>query len=192
MFIVIEGLDGSGKSTISRELSKIIGAELLSTPGAKFSKLREQLDEIYRYNYQARQLFYMSTVVNTSDQVRQLLAQERSVIVDRYWASTQVYHRWKSENKHFQLPEIEDYILRPDITVFLNLPFEQRKKRLFDRTMLTAEDNLTLNQSADWELKKLYDDFRNRDIVGNWISIDANKPVNDVISEIYTRLFETP
>ena len=191
MFIVIEGLDGAGKSTIARELAEVISAELLSTPGVKFNNIRSEIDEIYKDNHQARQLFYMSTVVSMSEQVRELISQGKNVIVDRYWISTQVYHQWKSENKHFELTEVEKHILRPDVTLFLDLSFEQRKKRLMSRKNITLEDNLTLEKSSDEKLNKLYSELANTNIAGRWLSIKADVAVCDVVKNICAELYGT-
>jgi dTMP kinase len=95
MFIVIEGLDGVGKSTIAKALAAEIDAVILTTPGDKFSRIRNELELIYKDSPQARQLFYMSTVVTAANDVRELIAKGKNVIVDRYWLSTQVYHHWK-------------------------------------------------------------------------------------------------
>ena len=40
MFIVIEGLDGTGKSTIAKTLATALNAELLATPDASLKKAR--------------------------------------------------------------------------------------------------------------------------------------------------------
>ena len=58
MFIVIEGLDGSGKSTVSKYLAEKLNAKLLTTPGAGFKEVRKQLDTVFEHNTKARQLFY--------------------------------------------------------------------------------------------------------------------------------------
>ncbi len=190
MFIVIEGLDGAGKSTIATALAEAIGAELLSTPGKKFNNIREQIDSIYQDNHQARQLFYMSTVVSISEQVRELINKGENVIVDRYWLSTQVYHWWKSNNNHFELIDVANSILIPDITIYLNLPLEQRKNRLRERKNNSLEDNLTLTKSADNELNKLYWQLSTTSISGRWLSIKADAAVDEVVKSICTELYE--
>jgi dTMP kinase len=191
MFIVIEGLDGAGKSTIAKALGEAMGAEVLSTPGKNFNNIREQIDRIYHNNHQARQLFYMSTVVSVSEQVRELVNKEKNVIVDRYWLSTQVYHQWKSENNHFELIDVANMILIPDITIYLHLPLDQRKNRLSERKNNTLEDNQTLTKSADKELNNLYSQFGNTSISGRWVNINVNAAVDDIVKNICTELYES-
>jgi thymidylate kinase len=190
MFIVIEGLDGVGKSTITKVLAKEIDAVMLATPGDKFNSMRSELELIYKDNHQARQLFYMSTVVSISEQVRDLISKGKNVIVDRYWLSTQVYHQWKSENHHFELPDVEKSVLRPDITLYLQLPLEQRKNRLLSRNGNTAEDNLTIIDTTDTELNNLYLRYSSTSIAGHWVSINTGATVDEIIKNIGTELKE--
>tara|TARA_B100000809_G_C15013904_1_gene485968 strand:+ start:243 stop:842 length:600 start_codon:yes stop_codon:yes gene_type:complete len=190
MFIVIEGLDGVGKSTITKVLAKEIDAVMLATPGDKFNSMRSELELIYKDNHQARQLFYMSTVVSISEQVRDLISKGKNVIVDRYWLSTQVYHQWKSENHHFELLDVEKSVLRPDITLYLQLPLEQRKKRLLSRNGNTAEDNHTIIDTTDTELNNLYLRYSSTSIAGHWVSINTGATVDEIIKNIGTELKE--
>ncbi|CED59517.1 Thymidylate kinase-dTMP kinase [Moritella viscosa] len=190
MFIVIEGLDGVGKSTITKALATAIDAVVLTTPGDNFKGIRDQLEVIYQDNHQARQLFYMSTVVSISEQVRDLISKGKNVIVDRYWLSTQVYHHWKSDNSHFELLDVEKTLLVPDITLYLELSLEQRKKRLSGRTVNTVEDNLTLTETVDTELNNLYDQYSNASITGRWLHVDANATIADIVKTICNKLQE--
>ena len=190
MFIVIEGLDGVGKSTITKALATAINAVVLTTPGDKFKGIRDQLEVIYQDNHQARQLFYMSTVVSISEQVRDLISKGKNVIVDRYWLSTQVYHHWKSDNSHFELLDVEKTLLAPDITLYLELPLDQRKKRLAGRTVNTVEDNLTLTETVDTELNNLYAQYSNASITGRWLRVDANATIADIVKTICNELQE--
>ncbi|MDO6611378.1 deoxynucleoside kinase [Shewanella sp. 1_MG-2023] len=190
MFIVIEGLDGVGKSTISAALAEALNTELLSTPGDKFRNVRNELDDIFRDNHQARQLFYTSTVVSIAEDIRQLIKDGKSVVVDRYWLSTQVYHHWKSEGNHFELLELKKSLLKPDVTIYLELSLAQRENRLIERNDSNSEDNLTLSEKADDELRQLYSDYSIDEVTGCFLSVDANKNVNELVLHICKLLKE--
>jgi thymidylate kinase len=190
MFIVIEGLDGVGKSTVTKALATAINAVVLTTPGDKFKGIRDQLEVIYHDNHQARQLFYMSTVVSISEQVRELISKGNHVIVDRYWLSTQVYHHWKSGHKHFELADVEKSLLVPDVTLYLELPLEQRRKRLSARKGNTVEDNLTLTETVDTELHNLYIKHSSTGITGRWLRVDTSAEIADIVKTICNELQE--
>lgn len=190
MFIVIEGLDGVGKSTIAKALAKKIDAAILATPGDEFHNIRNDVELIYQDNYQSRQLFYMSTVVRVSEQARELINKGKNVIVDRYWLSTQVYHQWKSGNNHFVFPDIEKSVLTPDVTLYLQLPLKQRKKRLLSRSDNTEEDNLTIDEATDIELNNLYLHYSETSIAGHWVSVNTDATVENIIKNICNELEE--
>ncbi len=156
MFIVIEGLDGTGKSTTAKALAEALDGKFLTTPLDKFKEVRPELEDIYGEESLARQLFYASTAVCSSNRVVEELAQNGCVVIDRYWLSTQVYHSWRTGGAHFLLPEVENSILKPDLTVYLNISLDERIKRLGGRTDNTEEDRLTMDIEANKQLNKLY------------------------------------
>ena len=45
MFIVLEGIDGSGKTTVCQLLSNKINAQIYKTPSWPFSDLRDVIDK---------------------------------------------------------------------------------------------------------------------------------------------------
>ena len=73
IFVVFEGLDGTGKSTCARLVAERLGAELLTTPSPEVRRYRDDLIECYAGSQEAAQLFYLSTVFAASDQIRGLL-----------------------------------------------------------------------------------------------------------------------
>ncbi|MFL9765111.1 dTMP kinase [Vibrio cyclitrophicus] len=190
MFIVIEGLDGSGKSTVSKHLAKKLNAKLLTTPGADFKDTRKQLDAVFSNNSKARQLFYMATVLNVADEAQSLITSGKNVVVDRYWLSTQVYHCWMSNGQHYTLQEVESELLTPDLTVFLDLPMYERNKRINNRKNCTIEDSKTLTLTANEELRNLYQQMSDSQPVGQWFQVDARQDVESIIVTIKSKVNE--
>lgn len=184
MFIVIEGLDGCGKSTVAQHLSKKLEAVLLTTPGSDFKDIRSHLDMIFSNNIKARQLFYMASVFKVSKEVKELKELGRHVVVDRYWLSTQVYHRWMSNDTYLELHEVEGELLKPDLTVYLDLPLDERNKRIEARNGNTREDMQTLTQQADNELRDYYEQMCDSEPVGKWLKVDASKDIYTIVDTI--------
>ncbi|AWY01096.1 hypothetical protein A8139_14740 [Marinomonas primoryensis] len=184
MLIVIEGLDGVGKSTIAKALSTRLNADFLSTPDPSLREARKIIDKEYDDTPLARQLFYTSSVVHLSEKIKHLKEQGKVAVVDRYWLSTQVYHSWKCGGLHFQLSEVVNQIQQPDFTVYLTLPLSIRNARLQSREDNSIEDELTLSKDTDRWLDSAYQLFKTTKIAGHWIEIDASGEVNRIVDEI--------
>ncbi|EJN3357164.1 dTMP kinase [Vibrio alginolyticus] len=184
MFIVIEGLDGSGKSTVSKHLAEKLNAKLLTTPGAGFKEVRKQLDTVFEHNPKARQLFYMATVLNVASEAQRFIDSGHNVVVDRYWLSTQVYHHWMSNGQCYTLDEVESELLAPDLTVYLDLPVDERIARINNRNYCTREDKQTLTEQANDGLRSLYIGTCDGKPVGKWLMVDASQSVNSIVDNI--------
>lgn len=183
-FIVIEGLDGTGKSTTAKALAKALEGTALNTPLDKFKEVRPELEDIYAEDSYGRQLFYASTAIASSDQVKAELANAPAVVLDRYWLSTQVYHSWRTQGAHFQLLEVENMLLKPDLTVYLELPLEERVKRLGGRSDNTDEDRQTMALAANKKLNDLYHAYSDSPCVGKWLTVDASLSTDEIVDQV--------
>jgi dTMP kinase len=135
-FIVLEGIDGAGKSTVSRELALAIGAKLYRTPPPGFSSTRRTIDE--NAQLLSRFLFYLSSVVYASEAI-QVLLQKRHVVCDRYLVTTVAYHRAMGLKLNWDIEELN--LVKPDFTFFLELADErERQRRLRERKRYTSTD----------------------------------------------------
>lgn len=135
--IVVEGLDGTGKSTLAGALARHLGAELLRTPPAELATVRSSIDAALDQSPVARQLFYAATVVLASDRARSLLAEGRSVVVDRYWFSTLAYASVRADA--VDLAFMDGGLRRPDVTVYLHVDEATRWERVLTRGATPAD-----------------------------------------------------
>ena len=88
LFIVVEGTDGTGKSSISQELAKCLNAKYYRCPPKIIIPLRKFADgSPYLFRY----LYYLIGNFIAQHEIRSLL-KHSSVICDWYVFSTIAYH----------------------------------------------------------------------------------------------------
>ncbi|MFP4025514.1 MAG: dTMP kinase [Thiohalospira sp.] len=168
-FIVIEGLDGSGKSTQISNLKKYleqhnIDYEYLHFPRtdsriygdliARF--LRGELGDIESVNPYLIALIYAGDRNDAKELISSWLSIGKLVIVDRYVYSNIAFQcaKLKSEKEKealsFWIKDLEyNYfkIPRPDLNIFLNVPFEFTKSNL--TKVRNGDDRSYLNGKVD-------------------------------------------
>lgn len=178
-FIVIEGLDGSGKSTQLKKLKNYLEQnnilyEYLHFPRtdsriygdliARF--LRGELGDINTVNPYLIALIYAGDRNDAKEMIKKWLSENKLVIVDRYVYSNIAFQcaklksgkektklsRWIKdlEYNYFNLP-------RPDLNIFLNVPFEFTKQNLTKER--NGDDREYLNGKEDIHEKDI--DFQN-------------------------------
>ena len=128
--IVIEGLDGVGKTTLSKGLAAAMGATWLTTPSEELRAFREPFDRAYQDDPECSQLFYAASVlaVGREAERRRMVG---DVIVDRYWSSTCAYAA--SRGSRLELGEVERLLPAADLTIVVELDEEERWRRLCNR-----------------------------------------------------------
>lgn len=139
MFIVITGLDGSGTSTIAEKLHKLdAGSILLHTPSNEYEGRKIIDTSVYNISTMAHYLYYLSSVSYTSDYIKKYIdINTTNVYCVRYLIDTVVSHRVAG------LDIVQDYstynLLEPDMTIFVKLDEDERKKRIDIRGKSTLD-----------------------------------------------------
>ena len=144
--IVVEGLDGVGKSTLSRGLAAALGAALRTTPSEALRAHRAPFDAAYAELPAASQLFYAATVVAAAAEADALRATGRDVLFDRYWCTTRAYAR--AAGSPLDLDEVEAILPPADITLLVDLPEAERCRRLEVRGATAMDRASILRQAA--------------------------------------------
>lgn len=171
MFIVIEGLDGAGKSTQVALMRRFFeeryakAVEYLHFPRfdapvygdlvARF--LRGELGALEAVNPYLVALIYAGDRQEAAPMIRDWLAAGKVVIVDRYVYSNIAYQCAKMENTAAQRQELKQWILsleyehnaipRPDLSLFLDVPFAFTEKKLTEQR--SGDDRSYLNGKQD-------------------------------------------
>jgi dTMP kinase len=168
-FIVIEGVDGVGKTTVATELAARLGAVYFRTPSIGVESfrmcptqqnnmsLREYVDTQAYCAPKMRFAFYVFAVLEASMHISRLL-QENSVVCDRYLSSTLAYHRVLSpELAVADLSWAQSII--PDLEVLLDVSDDsvhlQRLRSHPLKSDRALEQNFGFLQSVKLEYRRL-------------------------------------
>jgi dTMP kinase len=151
-FIVIEGLDGSGKSTQLKLLREYLQKKSIRFKYLHFPRLEEgiygkliarflrgEMGANDRVDPYLVALIFAGDRTEAASQIRGWIDQGYQVIVDRYVYSNIAFQCAKLNNTG-EKEQLRDWILRfeyehnqlpkPDINLYLNVPFEFTKKQL--------------------------------------------------------------
>ena len=170
MFIVLEGVDGSGKSTQIANLQRMFAERGISTEYLHFPRfdapyfgdliarfLRGELGSIEQVDPYVVALLYAEDRRDAAKMIRGWIAEGKVVICDRYVYSNIGYQcakmatveereklrKWilSLEYDYFDVP-------RPDVSIFLDVPFAFTERKL-TQEVRTGDDRDYLNGQKD-------------------------------------------
>ncbi len=169
MFIVLEGLDGAGKSTQIKKLRDMFAERGVASEYVHFPRfdapiygdliarfLRGELGSVEQVDPYIVALLYAGDRADMAPQIRKWQEEGKVVIVDRYVYSNIGYQCAKIADKEARL-RLNDWILnleyevnripRPDVSLFLDVPFAFTEKRLTEQR--EGDDRSYLNGASD-------------------------------------------
>ena len=157
-FIVIEGLDATGKSTLAEKLAERLDATLLRCPARLEAPELSKCDLRSHFDGRPpaqRRAYYRAMNLIASEQAEGAL-HNGHVVMDRYWTSTVAFavldddlhldREWQGRYP----PEFR----KPDAVILLTVDEENRSKRMYDR-----------GEPTTGEEQKLAADFARREAV---------------------------
>ena len=169
MFIVLEGLDGAGKSTQIKKLREMFAERGIESEYVHFPRfdapvygdliarfLRGELGSVEQVDPYIVALLYAGDRADMAPQIRKWQAEGKVVIVDRYVYSNIGYQCAKIADKEARerlrqwILELEygyNAIPRPDVSLFLDVPFAFTKSRLTEQR--EGDDRSYLNGATD-------------------------------------------
>ena len=186
VFIVIEGLDGSGKTTqanlLARKLEKTHKVLLTAEPslGKIGSFIREDcLYEDKRLPTEAEALLFAADrIEHMYSEVKPALDVGKLVICDRYIYSSLAYQGNAGLSLEW-IKTINARALQPDFSVFIDVPPERVIERL-QRKKSVMETFETQQKVREVYLKYV--------TKGELVQIDGDKPKDAVAEELYTKV----
>ncbi|KAJ8918426.1 hypothetical protein NQ315_008123 [Exocentrus adspersus] len=152
--IVLEGLDGSGKTSMTKCLARKLKAQKWRTPPESISHLRNVFDD----NAVLRTAFYSLGNYIAALEV-QLILRNEPVVMDRFWHSTAAYaiaqavqdepNKYKMPPKGHEIYRWPNDLLKPDISILLEVSEAARLERHSRRETYTPQEDL-LKSSEDF------------------------------------------
>ena len=194
-FIVIEGIDGAGKTTQIELLAEKLRTEgrkvhVTAEPTASVSGglLRDALGGISnRTACEMAALFVLDRIFHNVNPggINAMLEKGIDVICDRYYYSSLAYQGSQTDfewvkNMNLGCPEIRT----PDLCIFLDLAPEESLKRISkDRTTTEIYEKLDVLQSVRDRFFKVFDILKDSD------NIKIIDTTGDTIDEVAEKIF---
>ena len=177
-FIVIEGLDGSGKTTqaklLTAKLSRSHNAVYTADPShgkiGVFIRNRCLYSEKRLSSTTEALLFAADRIEHVENEIKPALANEKLVVCDRYVYSSLAYQGSANLSVDW-IAEINKHALKPDLAIFIDVTPEKVLQRLHRRR--SVMENLETQQ----KVRNVYLQFVEK---GDLRRIDGDKPMDEV------------
>lgn len=196
IFIVIEGIDGAGKSTQAKLLAKWFerrGYDVVLTKeptDTAFGKLirklvltggREGIIDGAKISHEAEALLFAA---DRAEHVKKLIEPSikagKVVISDRYFYSSLAY-QWARGLDLEWLINLNKFAIRPDLVILLDLPVKESMKRINGRQLKSEFDRIAeLQKRVRENYLKLVEMFPEMKIVNALASIEDIH--NDIVA----------
>lgn len=199
-FLVIEGLDGTGKSELSLRLAQVLGMTMGENVKLTFEPHDPSCGGLFIRQVLMRKIKKVSTrtlalafATNRMDHCEREIGpfldggEQRILICDRYYLSSLAYQVLQ-ENELEEVFDLNREARKPDLTLFLNarneICFERMKRRQEEKELF--ERNLNMTRQRYKEAIRFLREKESHEI----IEIDANKDINEVLIDVLRILLE--
>lgn len=181
IFVVIEGMDGSGKSTITKLLAKKLNAVVYKTPPSELIPIRKYIDDCNEQN--SKLFYYMACNFYASSQIQRILGTGKSVVCDRYYYTTISTYYDVLESLTLDFVKSSEVLisklLKPNFAFFLDISEEEREKRIIARENVSLDDLESIDPSISCKNLEMYEKMDLTKIYTDNLSADQ---VVDVIT----------
>ncbi|HDZ35926.1 MAG TPA: dTMP kinase [Thermococcus sp.] len=203
-FIVIEGIDGAGKSTQAKLLAEWFekkGYEVVLTKeptDTAFGKLirrlvltggKEGIIDGARISHEAEALLFAADrAEHVHKLIKPSLEAGKVVISDRYFYSSLAY-QWARGLDLEWLIDLNRFAIRPDLVILLDLPVKESMKRINGRSIKTEFDKIVeLQKKVRENYLELAGRFPEIKIVNAMASVEDIH--NDIVALVEHELFK--
>ena len=177
-FIVVEGFDGSGKTSTAKWLEKELGYKYMKSPTGVFAQARELFDDIENVTIIERLAFYTGDCIRVSEILRETYKDDK-VVLDRYYMSTVCYHEALCQESTKNLTETFNQLYQPDLVIYLMTDYDILNERLRSR-----ENSLNDKLVTPEFYEKVGQQFNQYAKLPNFFVVDNNRTMAETQSQI--------
>lgn len=198
-FIAFEGIDGSGKSSQVKLLTEKLkkeGLKIYTTFEPTDSPIGSVIKNIFRHRIEADHRtiagLYVADrldhLLNKTNGILKKMEEGFSVITDRYYFSSYAYQgTHMSLDWVIQANSLSAELLRPDLTIFIDVPPEVSMQRLSEgRDMIQLYESLENLHNVRSKYLEAFDKLKNEE---NVFITDGNRPFEVIFNDIWEKVY---
>ncbi len=183
LFVVLEGIDGSGKTTIAKmlvERLRVMGynAEYTFEPtDSEIVELIRGVYRAYRDAYIDALAFALDRLIHLKRRVIPLLEEGYIVVSDRYMYSSIAYQTASGAPLEWVM-EVNRWALKPDLAIYLDVdPLTGLKRRQSMESRFPEFEKLEFIE----RVRRVYLELVSRGLL---VKVDASRPVEEVYKDV--------
>ncbi len=183
ILIAIEGIDGSGKSVIAKEL-----VDFLNATGYDAILLKEPSDSIYGEKIRKSaerlppeeelELFLRDREIDVRERILPALEKGKVIVMDRYYYSNIAYQSARGIDAEKIRSLNEKFAPKPDLVIVLDVSPKTALKRIKSRGKLTAFESRDYLERVRENFLKLADE--------KTVIVDAERGIDEVKKDVIT------
>lgn len=209
-FIVVEGIDFSGKTTVCRKMAdtlRPLGFKVYYSQVKKTSTGRV-VNKIGKRNFVPtlmKDLLFLGSYLLGAQQSKKKINKGYFVIQDRYYPSLMTYYQvlgpLRNKTRVSILPlirKMNNFFPEPDLILYVQSPFEDRVERFkrinkkgINDSLLYSKEEEALSLNYEKELRRNLKNFKNVLIIDNSGSLSSlEEAVSDMTNSILAKNYE--
>jgi dTMP kinase len=196
LFIVFEGIDGTGKTSLIKMLKTSLEREAYSVVVLKEPTNETESGRKIRESYvtgrvpfeEELQWFIDDREWNVNANILPALKDESIILQDRYFFSTASYQGVRKNDDWASIIAINRTMFpEPDLTIIIDVEPEIALKRI---TKDRAKENSFEALENLRKVRNLFLEIANYDLDGNFLLVDGTKTLAEIAEEIHKNILE--